>query len=121
MRFCIAAHIKQARQRLDQIAAAATRWAALEELVESLGWPDRLVIALEQSLFDGAERKTYAAEVDVSLATATSDLRRLADADLISQRGRTRSTKYVASPTLRRHARHQSSADDVQLPARRGR
>jgi len=105
VRFCVAAHIQQARQRLDQIAAAATRWTALEELVESHGWPDRLVIALEQSLFDGAERKAYAAEADISLATATTDLRRLADADLISQRGRTRSTKYIATQTLRRHTR----------------
>ena len=105
VRFCVAAHIQQARERLDQIAAAAKRWAALEELVESHGWPDRLVIALEQSLFDGAERKAYAAGADVSLATATTDLRRLADADLISQQGRTRSTKYIATQTLRRHTR----------------
>jgi len=109
VRFCIAAHIQQARQRLDQIAAAATRWAALEELVESRGWPDRLIIALEHSLFDGAERKAYAAEADVSLATATTDLRRLADANLITQRGRTRNTKYVASQTLRRHVRSPDS------------
>lgn len=105
VRFCVAAHIQQARERLDQIAAAAKRWAALEELVESHEWPDRLIIALEQSLLDGAERKAYAAEADVSLATATTDLRRLADADLITQQGRTRSTKYIASQTLRRHTR----------------
>ena len=66
VRFCVAAHIRQARERLAQIAAATTRWAALEELVESRGWPDRLVIALEQSLFEGVERKAYAAEADVS-------------------------------------------------------
>ena len=118
MRFCIAAHIQQARQRLDQIAAAAMRWAALEGLVESHGWPDRLVIALEHSLFDGAERKRSR---HLPLATATTDLRRLADADLITQRGRTRSTKYVASQTLRRHVRRQTPADVFQVPARRGR
>lgn len=105
VRFCVAAHIQQARERLDQIAAATARWAALEELVESRDWPDRLVIALEQSLFDGVERKAYAAEADVSLATATTDLRRLVDAGLISQQGRTRSTKYVASEALREHVR----------------
>ena len=102
VRFCIAAHIHQARERLDQIAAAATRWAALEQLAESRGWPDRLVIALERSLFGGVERKAYAAEADVSLATATTDLRRLVDAGVITQQGRTRSTKYVASDGLRR-------------------
>jgi hypothetical protein len=107
IRFCITAHLEQARARLDQIAAAAARWAALEELVDSRGWPDRLVIALEQSLFDGAERAGYAAEADVSLATATTDLRRLLDAGLIDQQGRTRSTKYLASQTLRKHLQSQ--------------
>jgi Fic family protein len=60
------------------------------------------VIALEQSLFDGAERASYAAEADISLATATSDLRRLVDAGLVTQLGRTRSTRYVASDQLGR-------------------
>lgn len=101
VRFCVAAHIEQARARLEQIETAARRWATLEELVESRGWPDRLVIALEQSLFEGVERKTHAEEADVSLATATSDLRRLADAGLITQHGRARSTKYTASDELR--------------------
>ena len=102
VRFCVTAHIEQARQRLEQIGQAATRWATLERLVEARGWPDRLVIALEQSLSDGAERASYAAEADISLATATSDLRRLVDAGLVTQLGRTRSTRYVASDQLGR-------------------
>jgi Fic/DOC family len=102
VRFCVIAHAEQARQRLRQIGHAAARWATLERLVEARGWPDRLVIALEQSLFDGAERAGYAAEAGISLATATSDLRRLLDAGLVTQLGRTRSTRYVASDELRR-------------------
>lgn len=101
IRFCLTAHIDQAQQRLRQIAQATTRWAALEQLAEARGWPDRLVIALEQSLFDGADRAAYASEADISLATATSDLRRLLDAGLVTQLGRTRSTRYVASDELR--------------------
>ena len=102
VRFCVTAHIEQARLRLEQLSNAAARWEILERLVEARGWPDRLVIALEQSLFDGAERAAYAAEADISLATATSDLRRLLDAGLVAQVGRTRSTRYVASDELRR-------------------
>jgi len=102
VRFCVNAHIEQARQRLEQMAQAASRWTALEQLVEARGWPDRLVIALEQSLFDGVERAAYATEAEISLATATSDLRRLLDAGLVTQVGRTRSTRYVASDELRR-------------------
>ena len=104
VRFCVTAHIEQAHQRLDQIAQAAARWSALERLVETRAWPDRLVIALEQSLFGGTERATYATEADISPATATSDLRRLLDAGLVVQTGRTRSTRYVASDELRRAA-----------------
>jgi Fic family protein len=100
VRFCVAAHLEQARQRLEQLAAAARRWAVLEALVEERGWPDRLVIALEQSLFGGVEPAAYATETDVSRVTATSDLRRLADARLVVQRGRTRNIRYVASVEL---------------------
>lgn len=102
VRFCVAAHIRQASERLDQIAAATSRWTVLEDIIESRGWPDRLVVALEQSLFEGVERKAYAAEADISLATATTDLRRLVDAELITQQGRTRSTRYFASGALRK-------------------
>jgi Fic family protein len=104
VRFCINAHIEQARQRLSQMDLAASRWATLERLVEARGWPDRLVIALEQSLFDGADRAAYATEADISLATASSDLRRLLDAGLVTQIGRARSTRYGASDELRRTA-----------------
>ena len=98
--FCLEAHIEQARQRLDQIQRAAARWTYLEQLVEERGWPDRLVIALEQGLVGGTDRTRYGDEADVSPASATSDLRRLLDAGLIVQRGRGRSTRYNASDQL---------------------
>jgi Fic family protein len=109
VRFCVAAHIEQARVRLAQIAAAGTRWAALEALAGQHSWPDRMVIALEQSLFDGVERAAYASEAEISLATASSDLRRLVDAGLLVQRGRTRSTRYLAADTLRAHVDNAST------------
>jgi Fic family protein len=99
--FCIEAHIEQARRRLDQIEQAGTRWRYLEQLVDERGWPDRLVIALEQSLVGGTDRTRYGDEAGVSPASATSDLRRLLDAGLIAQRGRGRSTRYKASDDLR--------------------
>jgi hypothetical protein len=100
VRFCIDAHIEQAHRRLEQIAAASARWSAIEGLVEGRGWPDRLVIALEQSLFQGVDRASYVAEARVSAPTASNDLRRLLDAGLIVRRGRGRSTRYVASGDL---------------------
>lgn len=102
--FCLEAHLAQARQRLAQIEQAATRWRRLEEIVESRGWPDRLVIALEQSLLGGTDRGRYGEEAEVSTATASTDLRRLVDAGLVEQHGRTRNLSYVASDSLRSSA-----------------
>jgi Fic family protein len=101
VRFCIAAHLVQARLRLSQLDDAARRWAWLETLVERRGWPDRLAIALERSLFQGIDRAAYATEADVSAPTASSDLRRLVDAGLIIQKGRGRATRYAAGDSLR--------------------
>lgn len=98
--FCVVAHLAQARQRLAQIKAAATRWASLEELVGARNWPDRLVIALEQSLVGGTDRSRYGDEADVSPATASADFRRLLDAGLVEQRGRGRNINYRASEPL---------------------
>ena len=99
--FCIEAHLTLARERLSLLHRAAARWAAIEELVEERDWPDRLAIALEQSLFDGVERATYASEASVSPATASADLRRIHDAGLVQRRGRGRLTRYLASEDLR--------------------
>lgn len=102
VRFCIQAHLEQARRRLEQIAEAEGRWSFLEGVVERRRWPDRLVIALEQSLFQGVDRGSYASEADVSAPTASNDLRRLLDAGMVVQRGRGRTTRYVASEALHR-------------------
>jgi Fic family protein len=99
--FCIEAHLAQARQRLGQIEEAAARWTYLEGLVEGRSWPDRLIIALEQSLVGGTERGKYGEEAEVSPATASADFRRLLDAGLVEQRGRGRNIGYLASKPLR--------------------
>lgn len=101
--FCLDAHLAQARARLVQLDAAAKRWELLDTLVHQQGWPDRLAIALEQAIVGGVDRAKYASEADISLATASSDLRRLIDADLVTQRGRGRSTRYEASTRLREY------------------
>ncbi len=105
VRFCVQAHLEQAHRRLEQITEAGKRWSFLVELVEHRNWPDRLVIALEQSLFQGVDRASYAAEADVSAPTASNDFRRLLDAGLVVQQGKGRTTRYVPSESLRRDLR----------------
>jgi Fic family protein len=100
--FCVEAHIVQARQRLAQMQRAAKRWERLETLVEERGWPERLTIALEQSLMGGTNRAKYGEEAGISPPTASGDFRRLLDAGLVSQRGRGRNTAYEASERLRK-------------------
>lgn len=101
--FCVEAHAAQARQRLEQVQEAGARWTFLESVIEPRSWPDRLVIALEQSLIGGTDRTSYGQEADVSPATASNDFRRLVDAGLVAARGRGRSTRYHASDDLREH------------------
>lgn len=101
VRFCVEAHLNQARHRLAQIEEAGARWSCLEKLVEVRRWPDRFVIALEQSLIGGADRTSFGEEAEVSPATASADLRRLVDAGLVIQQGRGRNIRYYASDQLR--------------------
>lgn len=99
--FCVDAHLAQARQRLAQIAAAESRWSALEDLARHRRWPQRLVIALEQSFLGSSSRALYAKEAGISLATATADFRRLLDAELVVQRGQGPTTRYLVAEQLR--------------------
>ncbi len=98
--FCVEAHLVQARQLLAQIERAGARWSFLERLVEDRGWSDRLVIALEQSLFHGADRSSYATEAGISPATASADLRRLLDTGLVTRQSLGRTTRYTAGKAL---------------------
>ena len=99
--FCVDAHISQAERRLAQIEEAAERWQLLEALVEARKWPERLAIALEQSLMGDTDRGRYGEEAGVSAATASADFRRLLDGELVEQRGKGRSTRYRASERLK--------------------
>lgn len=99
--FCVNAHLEQAKTRILQLERAAARWSALENLADGNKWPDRLVIAMEQALTDATDRASYMAEADVSLATASTDFRRLLDSGMFVSQGRGRSTRYSASDQLR--------------------
>jgi Fic family protein len=99
--FCVQAHLAQARRRLDQIDLAGQRWTALETLAERRGWPERMVVALEQALIGGADRASYSGEADISSATATNDFRLLLESGWIEQVGRGPATRYEATEQLR--------------------
>lgn len=99
--FCLDAHLTQAESRVQMVAAAADRWQRLERKVESKGWPDRMVVALEQALSGMLTRSTYVQETGIAEPTASVDLRRLVDANMLDVAGGGRSTHYVPAPGLR--------------------
>ncbi|MCB0877891.1 MAG: Fic family protein [Thermoleophilia bacterium] len=99
--FCVDGHLQQARSFATRMRDAARRWVALEALAVERGWPERIVVALEQALAGSLTRGSYLLETDVSTPTAALDLRRLVDAGLIDQTGGGRSTSYTASAALR--------------------
>lgn len=73
VRFCVGAHIVQAEQRISLLTEAARRWAVLERLAGDRGWPDRVVIAIEQAIVTGsASRRACAQEADISAPTASA-------------------------------------------------
>lgn len=98
--FCLHAHRGLGRRRVQQLRDATERWSALERLVSDRGWPDRLAIALELALTTGLDRAAYTAEADVADATASNDLRRLADGGLLRSEGAGRATRYGPTPAL---------------------
>lgn len=102
--FCLKAHQVQLAGRIDLLSAAAERWRRIERLVEQRGWPDRVAIALEQSLVGGLTRSGYAREADIAEPTANIDLRRLVDAGYLDRAGGGRSIHYVPAPPLQRLA-----------------
>ncbi len=110
IRFCLSAHHQQAqlvRQRIDQ---AARLWDLLDDWVNRHGLPERVVSALQLAATGGRVRRpVYQRDEALTDDQAVRDLRALAKAGMLEQRGQTRGRHYVASAALR----------DLSAPARR--
>jgi hypothetical protein len=106
----VQAHIEQARRRLDQLAEAGARWSVLEDVVEKRAWPERLVIALEQSMFNGVDRASYMSEADVSATITSSRATRAAAGN------RARAVCCSALPTAVARRRSWLSGPSIRRP-----
>jgi Fic family protein len=101
VRYCLTAHFRQARRVLRRVRQAERLWELLEQHTQSVGVPDRTVVAL----FDAAQRlritnRVYQDQADVSEHSGGRDLKRLVDLDLLDPKGEKRGRFYVASPKL---------------------
>lgn len=102
VKFILRAHHIQAQTVVGRLHEAGVVWAALEEIAEDLGLPDRCVPAL----YDGAlglrlRRSGYIKLADVEDRTATRDLQQIVDSGLFIPHGERRGRTYTASPQLR--------------------
>jgi Fic family protein len=104
VRFTITAHLRQARTMLVRVKETDRLWVDLERLVRERGLPERMLMPL----FDAAmgfrvRNSTYRAtledamEGEITEPTASKDLWRLVEADLLVPHGQKRARFYTAS------------------------
>ena len=109
IRFCLTAHHRQARTLLRRVEEAERLWIDCEELARTRRVPTRSVAALADAarglrLGNSTYRRLVAQSEgeDVAELTATRDLKRLVDADLLVAVGERRGRSYAPSDDLRR-------------------
>jgi Fic family protein len=101
IRFCLTAHLRQARTLSQRVEQSERLWSRLEAEVARLGLPDRTILAL----FDAASgfrvrNSRYQTHAELSDYAGGRDLKRLVEAELLVPRGEKRGRFYVAHPRL---------------------
>src|SRR5882757_3116944 len=106
IRFTLTAHLRQARTILQRVKESERMWVELEQTAHDLKLPDRSVTALFDAMIGLRVRNaTYRAYFDdtpdaITEATASRDLQKLVQADLLEARGERRGRHYVADQRL---------------------
>ena len=103
IRFALTAHLRQGRRVLRRIRETERLWDELEQLLQRASLPARNIEALAPAAWGLSVRTaTYRATVgDISEATASRDLLRLANAGLLLPHGEKRGRHYQATQDLR--------------------
>jgi Fic family protein len=104
VRFTITAHLRQARTMLVRIKETERLWVDLERLVRERGFPERMLLPLYDATMGFRVRNaTYRASLEDALEgqitepTASKDLQRLVEGDLLVPHGQKRARFYTAS------------------------
>jgi len=99
--FCIEAHVSEATERRRWLEVAYTRHDFCEQLAHDHGYPERLVIALDQALLGlPVTNADYRSAAAIASPTAVQDLQRLRREGWLEQQGGGRSIRYRASTQL---------------------
>lgn len=116
VRFCLGGQYRQAQTLLRRTREMERTYAALSELTEARGLPDRMVMALLQAAFGTPVRNaSYRISADVSKNLASRDLKALVDANLLVPDGEKRGRSYRAAAAvaeIRRKLRLPRKIDD---------
>ena len=105
IRFCLTAHLRQARTLLWRVRQSELLWEACAVEAQTARLPERLIpLLFNVALGLRGRNATYraAAEVDLTEATASRDLRAAAEAGLLIAHGERRGRYYTASERLRK-------------------
>jgi Fic family protein len=104
VRFTITAHLRQARTMLVRIKETERLWVDLERLVRERSFPERMLLPLYDAAMGFRVRNaTYRATLEDALEgqitepTASKDLQRLVEGDLLVPHGQKRARFYTAS------------------------
>jgi Fic family protein len=116
IKFCLAAHYRQAETLLRRSQESSLLFAELEAEAKRRGLQERTVLALYDAAMDYRVRNnTYRKAADVSDAIASRDLGTLVAADLLVAQGEKRGRFYTAGPwlqTVRANTRLQKVTTD---------
>jgi Fic family protein len=101
VKFNLRAHHMQAQTVARRYAEASEVWTALDASIAENGLPERVA----DELFDASigfriRRSTYVRRAQVDVRTASRDLLRMTELELLRAVGQTRARHYVAGPAL---------------------
>jgi Fic family protein len=102
VKFNLRAHHIQAQTLNRRLTEASEIWTALDGLSQTHGLPERVAAELyDATLGFRIRRATYVKRAGIEERTASRDLARLAELELLQAVGQTKGRHYVAGPTLR--------------------
>ena len=102
VRYCLVAHYRQATTVLRRMRQIQRIWDRLEREIARRDLPERSIFALADAAMGlRVKNASYRSVAEVSAQTASRDLVKLADQDLLEPRGEKRGRFYVAADWVR--------------------
>ena len=117
VRYCLVAHYRQAMTVLRRMRQIQRIWDRLEREVERRQLPERSILALADAAMGlRVKNASYRSVAEVTAQTASRDLGKLVEQDLLEPRGEKRGRFYVAAEWVRRLREEASEAKIIADP-----